>query len=765
MAKYRFKNGKLPNSLTKASVDTAEEKAPLLEEEEDTENTKSWSVEETPKKDDNCETREFFNPFDDDEDDDKKTSRNKLKAILGSGKKARETDESVLDKVDKIYSGGARDVEEVDSTMKTNAALNLAEVFGDKKKKKISPEDADGENDTYDIEDSPIEEHENKFSDAEIYGFDDADSDDMYEDEFTKKKKAKNELREFIDPCEKEEFYENYRRGSRKALVAVFSTFVITLLLFYLESPTLLHPSWLTPGKFGILYLLVDLQLLLLAGLCIFNRLYRGAAALFKWAPTKNSISFILFAAAFLQVILHLFVDRYNENIALFSSIAALAALINALAHFLDIRREGVSFRMAATDTPKYIADSLDEESEEYQRFNEYLPESPYMYSISRTSFVSNFVSTAKAPSPFNEIYKIIIPLVLFISIIFAVVSNIMAGTPTFGRTLDNFALALMFSTPIASFFTVSLPFFSGVLKLSRRGCTVIGETSLDACSSTSVLSFKDTDVFHEKGIKVTSVKTYGQTRIDTAILTAARVFNITGGPLKAVFNRSILDAGSSGSSENDEVMQILNNSILSIIDGKKVLVGNREAMLGQGHECPEDGVDEMFINSGGRIMYMTIDEEIAAKFYIKYALGKNFKAILDSFYNIGICMAIKSCDPNLDTDFITKLLRDENYPIIVVKLENMDTTTLEKVSDKKPSGILSNTSIPNMLRSFLWCDKCRRIISLNHLAKYVSILLSVIFLAACLFNADAHEKITPVVVFIYQLIWMIPTFGTSLFQ
>ncbi len=762
MAKYKLKNGTLPNSITKSKIIETDEKAPLLEEEEDTENTKSWEVDKLPS-DEHGETKEFFNPFDD-EEDEVPSSRSRLKSILGNSKKAKENDDEILEKVNKIYSGGEKSVEEVDGAIKLGTTLNLADVFSDKKKKRTAEDDTDGENDTYDIEESHIEEHENKFADEEIYGYDDTD-DDIFEGEFSRKKKAPSDIREYISPIEKEEFSTNYVRGSRKALVSVFSSFIFMLLLFYLESPTLPHPSWLVPGKFGILYLLVDLQLLLLSGLCVMNRLYRGAVSLFKWTPSKNSVSFVLFAASFIQILLHLFADRFNKDIALFSSIAALAAFINAFAHFLDIRREGIAFKMASTETPKYIADTLDEDSEEYQGFSEYLPEDPYMYSISKTNFISNFVSTSKKASPFNEVYKIILPLVLFISIIFAVVANIMAGTPSFGRAVDNFVLSLMISMPLASFFTVSLPFFKGVLSLSKRGCAVIGEASLDACSSTSVLSFNDTDVFHEKGIKVTSVRTYGEARIDTAILTAARVFNITGGPLKAVFNRSILDAGSSGSSENDEVMQILHSSILSIIDGRKVLLGNKEAVMVAGFSFPADSDDDMFEHTGGRIMYMAIDDEVAAKFYIKYALGKNFKAILDSFYNIGICMAIKSCDPNLDTDFLTKLLRDENYPIVVLKLNNTDTTSLEKVSDKKSSGIVSNTSIPNMLRSFLWCDKCRRIISLNHLAKYVAILLSVVFLVACLFNAEAHEKITPAIVLVYQLLWLMPTFGTSLFQ
>ena len=758
MATYRFKNGKLPSALDKKSAVT--ENTPVQEEVQGAffpaeESTKSWSVE--PRSNDN-----FFNPFAD-EEEEKKTSRIKLKSFLGAKKKDNE--EEVLERVGQIYAGSSSSADGTDNAENLGAQTDLSEVFGEKKKKKAFFKDADGENDTYDLESSPIEEHESKYSDMEIYDPDDDNDDIPYEDEYLiKKKKLKEEAREYIDPLEKEEFYVNYRARSRKALFSVFSSLLITLILFYLESPTLLHPSWLTPGKFGILYLLCDLQLLLLSGLCVFDRLYNGAISLFKWQPTKHSVTFIMYTSAVFQVLIHLIVDRYNENIVLFSSIASFAALISAIAHFFDTRREGISFRMAATSTPKYIAKSLDSNSEEYAKFSEYLPEDPYMYSISKTNFVSNFVANSKKASTFDEIYKITLPIVLFTSLIFAIVANLMAGVPTFSRGLDNFILALMISTPVSSILSVALPFFKGTLKLSRRGCTVIGEDSLDKYSSTSVLSFKDTDIFHEKGIKVTSVKTYGQTRIDTAILTAARVFNIVGGPLKNVFNRSILDAGKTDSG-NDEVMQILPSSIMSIIDGKKVLVGTKEAMMSTGLDCGEDRFDDMFEASCGRIMYMSINEELAAKFYVKYALGKNFKSILDSFYNIGICMAVKSCDPNLDTEFITKLLKDENYPIVILKLENTDTTALEKVTDKNTSGIVSNTSIPNMMRTLLWCDKCRRIISLNHLAKYIAILLSVIFLVVCLFNANAHEKITPVVVLLYQLIWMAPACITSIFQ
>jgi len=696
-----------------------------------------------------------FNPFDDDEDEPEKESRNRLRSFLGGSKKTAPASDEVLDEVEQIYSNG--NVKDVEETMKSESRVTLSEIFGDSKKKKQKEEDSDGENDEYEIESAPIED---------VYESNDEEDDTDYEDEYTaNQKKKKDEMREYLTPDEKEEFYENYRRKSRKALLSVLSSLIFTVLLFILESPSVKLPVFLSPGKYGILYLLADLQLLFLAGVCILDRLVKGAKSLFKWNPTKNSLSFLLFVISALQILLHLIVDRENEKLILFSSIAALCALVNAIAHFLDVRREGIAFRMAASSTKKYISEALSTDSDEHELFEKYLPEDPSMFSLSKTEFVQNFVATSKAPSAFDEVYKIILPLVLFTSVMFAVIANIMAGAPTFSKALDNFTLAFMISTPIASFFTVSLPFFKGSLKMAKRGCAVIGESSLYECSTASVISFKDTDVFHEKGIKVTSVKTYGDARIDTAIFTAARVFNIAGGPLKGVFNRSIIDPGSSGSADTDTVLQVSPSSILSIIDGQKIVLGTSVAMESIGLECPFDPVDDMFETSGGRIMYMATEGKLAAKFYIKYSIGKNFKALLDTFYDIGVCMSIKSSDPNLDTEFVTRLLKDKNYPIVVIKLDTSDTATLETEKEKAPTGILSNTSVSNLLRSFIWCDKCRRIITLNNLAKYIGIIISIIILVVCLLNSSSHEKITPAIVCLYQLIWTLPVFGTSIFQ
>ena len=120
-----------------------------------------------------------------------------------------------------------------------------------------------------------------------------------------------------------------------------------------------------------------------------------------------------------------------SDSTVLFSSVAAFSAFICAIASYLDIRREGISFRVTSADTQKFVANTLDETSEEYTAFDQYLPEEPYLYSLGKTGFVKGFIAKSREESSFGDIYKVMLPLIVFTSVIFAVIANIMSGNPT----------------------------------------------------------------------------------------------------------------------------------------------------------------------------------------------------------------------------------------------------------------------------------------------------------------------------------------------
>lgn len=742
MSKYKFKR------VQKAKIE--------IEEDIPTTCNDSTDPDEASK------TRDFkinnnndFNPFEEDEDE-KKSSLFNFRSFI----KSKEKEKDVVEKLDEIYSADVMSVEEIKENLSDGKKIDLGRVFGDKKTEveegdTEEEEDFDGDKDTYDIEEetAPIEE--------DIYDTDDGE--DFVPPVKVKKEKQEKEVFEYTSATQNEEITEKYRKKGQAISLSFILSLVFTLLLIYLETKAFPHPVWLMPGKFGVLFLLLDLQLVFLSAICVFPYLINGAKALFTWKPNKNSVTFIAFCVSVIQIALHLIFNKFDSSVSLYSSVFSLCATITLLSAYVDARREHIAFRVLAKAKTKYCVSELDETSSEYEKFSEYLPRDLGMYKIDKSDFISDFFKISSKPSPYDEAYKISIPLVVLASLIFSIITSIISKGAGFTGALNSFTVLFMLALPLSSLFTVSLPFFITTLRLARRESAIIGESSIADYANTSLISFADTDVFHEKGIKVTSIKTYGKSRIDTTFVTAARIFKLAGGPLKEVFNRSVIDTTSDSS--GDELVSVTSTGIKAVIDGEDVYVGNKDYMEANGFGYYNDSIDTAFETGNGRIMYVATGGEISAKFYIKYALGKNFKAILDSFCSIGICMAINSRDPNLDTKFLTQILKDDNYPIVVVKREEVPSKDENEPREKTSCGIVSSSSVPNMLRTFLASDKLSRLISMNTIVKYISLVFAVTVLVILFLGGHSHEKVTPLFIMLYQLVWSLPVIGSSLFH
>ena len=106
---------------------------------------------------------------------------------------------------------------------------------------------------------------------------------------------------------------------------------ILAILLIYVETKTLPHPDFMIPGKFNVPYLMIDLQLVLFSAVCVIKSIFDGAKGLFTWKPNKNSITFISFFVAVLQIILHFVLNNNNPDVSLYSSVFGVCAVVSAL--------------------------------------------------------------------------------------------------------------------------------------------------------------------------------------------------------------------------------------------------------------------------------------------------------------------------------------------------------------------------------------------------------------------------------------------------
>lgn len=117
------------------------------------------------------------------------------------------------------------------------------------------------------------------------------------------------------------------------------------------------------------------------------------------------------------------------------------------------------------------------------------------------------------------------------------------AGDSLFAA-LTAFMRVAATATPLTAFFMISLPVIAANRVGRKCSSALIGNAVGEEYADASVISFADTEVYPSNLVKITSIKTYGDYRIDMAVSDLARAFAFIGGPLSKVVSNMLSEPG-----------------------------------------------------------------------------------------------------------------------------------------------------------------------------------------------------------------------------
>ena len=580
-----------------------------------------------------------------------------------------------------------------------------------------------------------------------------------YEDADTKYERKPILPEEFTSPEEYDEFSEHLRNKNYRCLSSLLWTFLIFLVGLYIESATfskLYHPEILKPGGvYNVIYLLVDLQFVFFSALLSLPSVLGGVKALFKGKPDRNTVLFILhlFTALHAIVLLSCGAKEYP----LFGCVASFFAFLNSFANFLDAKRIYRTFRICGTKGDKVVAKPLSSDSPEAEAFREELEGDPHFFSIQKTAFVDKFFARTAEQGKAERSFAWVTMLSILFSVVFAALSYV--KNPDIASTASSFITMMVMTLPLSCVFSISLPFAHMAAKSEKLGSAIISLSAAEEYASADVVSFTDKEIFPPKSVKITTIRTYGQTRIDKAILYSAMIFQKLGGPLSEVFKKTISGVVQE-ISEDFEFNEITADGMCANIDGQDIYVGNKNYLLSYDFGYTRDEQDREFEAKQGKIMYMVIGNELAAKFYLRYSISKQFKKTVLSLFRSGICPAVKTCDPNFDSNLFRALLQNKRIPAAIIK--SCEAMKDAPVVERSDSGIVCVTSIAKLLRTFSFCEGLRKVTRTNVATKIFSALVG-LGVVGFLFFFGGLTKVTAMFVLIYQLLWLIPVIIPSL--
>lgn len=564
---------------------------------------------------------------------------------------------------------------------------------------------------------------------------------------------------EYNDSLQSADLFKSFRKSALVSSISVILTLVFSLLCLWIESghgAGLPFAEKMRPEYFGRVYAMVSLQMLTFCVMFNLDGFARGIRKLSLRKAAPEAVAVISVCVCIVHTV-YTAITSYNSiNYKTFCFAGCFITLLLSLNTFVKAYTRFKSFTMVLSKKPKLTTVKLDALSEENAVFAKYLSEESDILSVSKaeniSSFAKNSYTVPKAVSGCN----VLVYLVLILSIVAAVAKLVLFNSGVY-EAVTNGVAVFMFSAPVTFLLAVSLPYFITSTRVAKLRNSIIGEAACDTFENAGVISFDDTEVFPPKTVKVTSIKTYNDNRIDKVIVYMAKIFEKLGGPLSHVFSSSV--QGGVGDTSGVMVLESSKEGVHLTVDDEDILVGNGNYLRLFDIDVPVDESDESETRSLTSIIYLVSGGQLAAKFYIKYMLNRKFETVLNGLYDAGVCCGVRTNDPGVDNRLIEANLKSANYPISVIHKPVKDIGRTEERSD---GALIGLSSIHNYLRSFIMLDKLRGTYRTNTV---FSILGTVVGLAVSMVLVFMGIEIKMWTLILFYIFWMIPQFLLSFFR
>lgn len=578
----------------------------------------------------------------------------------------------------------------------------------------------------------------------------------------TRREKSAEKPKEFeyTSPTQNTDISVMLKKAIRISALKVAATVFFAVLILLMEissSGSDGRPEFLKQGRYGMLYILIDLQLLFFSALVLIRNVKSGIEGIIKRRPGTDSLLVISILVTAIYSVVMMSCDPTSAGLQLYSLPAAMACVCAAVTDCMRCRKDLHCFRVLAKKHKKYAALELEANAPETAEFTKYLSEDSAVYTVKKTEFCDGMFRRTRSRSRTEDVIGFIIPVMLVLAVIlFAVLA--IAGR----SMLDAYAsatLLILILSPLSAFFMVSLP----IAKINRIGrktsSAFVGNTVAEEYADAGVLSFADTEVYPTKNISILSVKAYGNFRIDTVIPELASVFTLLGGPLSSVL-KNMVD-GVTAPPENSKLIESAADGVCVSLGGRHFSVGKRSYLRRYKIDAPVDNGDTAFEQKRGTVMYVAIDDAIAAKVYLKYTVNRRFNNLLKDMYRAGLCLGVKTLDPNITNEMLQRDITFKKCPITVVKCSRFGESTAEEA--RIDSGIVTNSSLHTFLKMFALCDKARHVVRSNVIITVAGIFLSFVAVAFLAITGSPFE-VGSLQAVLFQLVWLIPVWCMSLF-
>lgn len=567
---------------------------------------------------------------------------------------------------------------------------------------------------------------------------------------------------EYSDASQNSDIASVYRKRNMFSFWKMIAALALTVVLLVFENLPVIGYQLagpFDPAVYPIVYIMADLQILLFMVALVAGHVFKGIGDAVKFKPSVDCLPAILTVAAVANSIIMAVTTTPGVEPVLFNFVTGICLLFTAFNEYMTVRREIFSFNIVSSKRPKYVMRRLSQrdsvlESEAVADMEAQAADDGDIIKIQKTDFVDGYFWRTKIK---GTVSRSVVGLASVISIALAVVVAVYAFIIKQENPVNIGFATLSAAIPASMVVVGFYPFYRANRRAYDNDSTIIGEGSVEEYSGIGVISFDDVNVFPSHSVKVRNVRLFNNSRIDKVLYYAASVFTATGGPLSDVFEVATMETGHS---DNVQILETGAGYIEADVNGKSIMFGKAQALAKHGILIPDDVVAEtQELPADCSVMYMIYQRKLVAKMIVNYVLDTDFEYVLRQLTGSGMCVCVKTFDPNIDEEMICRQLPQSRYAIRVIKYKNTEEIT--KYSHRAEGGIVSRDNTKALLHTVSSCDKILSAQKTGFVMGVISAILNVIIMAVVIMS-DSFSSMYSVYIALSQLFWLVPVVITT---
>ncbi|MBQ1375421.1 MAG: hypothetical protein IIY69_03975 [Clostridia bacterium] len=357
--------------------------------------------------------------------------------------------------------------------------------------------------------------------------------------------------------------------------------------------------------------------------------------------------------------------------------------------------------------------------------------------------------------------------IILAVSVVcFILVAVVLGQRGGFERWFGLLAAVFAMVLPSMFEFVGSLVFARTTNNARRQGAVISGAVCASKYSEMEAVLLDDSDVFRQGTVLIKSLKLVDKDVISHILPDVASIFVTIDSPAKFAF-MDIIDHREDMLKTVSFYERIDGEGLLALVDGAKILLGNRDFMISQG-VISSSHPDRYFKEGKSRYnMYVALDGRLVCVFSMAYLLDTYAAEALMKLEREDVKSVIATFDPNLTEHGLKTLFEIEDddslklmHPQDIMKFKDLLSTT-DQIGRSgmylTRQSVLSFTALIGALKSIRFATRMNKIFMMAAMIG-APILLTLI----ALFNGMTH--IPPFIIILLQLLWNIPVWINSAF-